>query len=306
MEDIKIEDVHASFVASQNNVISQLKSSDPSITEKRDEWTRDEGGGGKTRAFKNGDFLEKGGVNFSDVKGQKLPPSALANRPELTGSAFRAIGVSVVFHPFNPHVPTAHANIRFFSAYDHAGKRKWWFGGGFDLTPYYPILEDVVHWHRKAKLLCDEFNKGYYNDFKDQCDQYFFLPHRNETRGVGGIFFDDLNVGNFEQTLKFVEKVMEVFSNSYFEIFNKRKKTPFSDNEKAFQCYRRGRYAEFNLVYDRGTHFGLQSGGRTESILMSMPPQVNWDYNWEPVTGSKEAELYENFLKPVDWLHIYK
>jgi coproporphyrinogen III oxidase len=304
MEDIKVEDVHARFIASQNNVISHLKNSDQNVKETFDEWTREEGGGGKTRAFKEGKFLEKGGVNFSDVEGKKLPPSALADRPELTGSAFRAMGVSVVFHPFNPHVPTAHANIRFFSANNQDGKRTWWIGGGFDLTPYYPVLEDVILWHRRAKLLCDKFNQDFYDDFKDQCDQYFYLPHRRETRGVGGIFFDDLTLESFEKTIGFAEKVMHVFAQTYFEIFNKRKNIAFTDNEKAFQCFRRGRYAEFNLVYDRGTHFGLQSGGRTESILMSMPPQANWDYNWNPTAGSREAELYEHFLKPVDWLNI--
>ena len=302
MRKINPEAVREKFIAAQANVISQLKASDPSVEEFSDEWLRPEGGGGRTCAFSEGKFIEKGGVNFSDVEGRNLPPSALANRPELTGAAFRAMGVSAVFHPLNPHAPTAHANIRFFSATEESGTDRWWFGGGFDLTPFYPVLEDVIFWHKEAKKLCDQYGEDFYCDFKKQCDQYFFLPHRQETRGVGGIFFDDFCLENFELTLEFTEKVIQVFSDSFFAILDRRKDRSFTEKEKEFQHYRRGRYAEFNLVYDRGTHFGLQSGGRTESILMSLPPRVTWSYNWNPKTNSKEADLYNNYLKPADWL----
>ena len=296
--------VRKKFLEIHQNLIQSLFQSDSKVVEQTKQWNRPEGGGGKTCAFSNGLFLEKGGINFSDVQGSKLPPTALSDRPELTESPFRAMGVSVVFHPQNPHIPTAHANIRFFTAKDRNGDNIWWFGGGFDLTPYYPILEDIIFWHKEAKKLCDDFDKTIYSVFKKQCDDYFYLPHRKETRGVGGIFFDDLCLNDFETTLRFCERVMSVYSSSFFTLFDKRKKMPFSDHERAFQSYRRGRYVEFNLVYDRGTHFGLQSGGRTESILMSMPPAANWIYDWTPEIGSKEEDLYENFLKPVDWLNL--
>ena len=297
-----MEEVSKVFSSTQEKIISKLYAFDPNSSQFSDDWSRNNGGGGKTRAFAGGNHLEKGGINFSDVKGDTLPPSAITNRPDLDGASFRAMGVSIVFHPFNPYVPTAHANIRFFSAMSKSGVNSWWFGGGFDLTPYYPFREDVVFWHQQAKKLCDRYKDGLYQKFKKQCDQYFYLPHRNETRGVGGIFFDDLKIDNFDKTLSFCGDVISIFGDSYFSIFEKRKDTPFQKQEKDFQKYRRGRYAEFNLVYDRGTLFGLQSGGRTESILMSMPPEVTWTYNWNPSTNSKESELYEHFLKPVDWL----
>ena len=297
-----MEEVSKVFSSTQEKIISKLYAFDPNSSQFSDDWSRNNGGGGKTRAFAGGNHLEKGGINFSDVKGDTLPPSAITNRPDLDGASFRAMGVSIVFHPFNPYVPTAHANIRFFSAMSKSGVNSWWFGGGFDLTPYYPFREDVVFWHQQAKKLCDRYKDGLYQKFKKQCDQYFYLPHRNETRGVGGIFFDDLKIDNFDKTLSFCGDVISFFGDSYFSSFEKRKGPPFQKQETDFQKYRRGRYAELNLVYDRGTLFGLQSGGRTESILMSMPPEVTWTYNWNPSTNSKESELYEHFLKPVDWL----
>lgn len=297
-------EVHSDFLDIQGKIISELKEFDPLVVENSNEWQRKEGGGGKTCAFDQGSFLEKGGINFSDVSGNSLPPTALNNRPELTGASFRAMGISIVFHPDNPHVPTSHANVRFFNAKTKNNKNVWWFGGGFDLTPYYPYEDDVVFWHQQAKELCDSFEKGLYSEFKKNCDEYFYLSHRNETRGVGGIFFDDLILKDFSTSLDFCKKVMQTFTKSYFNIFMKRKDLSFGEKEKKFQNYRRGRYVEFNLVHDRGTHFGLQSGGRTESILMSMPPTANWTYNWVPKKDSKEEELYINFLQPRNWLKI--
>jgi coproporphyrinogen III oxidase len=297
-------EVHSDFLDIQGKIISELKEFDPLVVENSNEWQRKEGGGGKTCAFDQGSFLEKGGINFSDVSGDSLPPTALNNRPELTGASFRAMGISIVFHPDNPHVPTSHANVRFFNAKTKNNKNVWWFGGGFDLTPYYPYEDDVVFWHQQAKELCDSFEEGLYSEFKKNCDEYFYLSHRNETRGVGGIFFDDLILKDFSTSLDFCKKVMQTFAKSYFNIFMKRKNLSFGEKEKNFQNYRRGRYVEFNLVHDRGTHFGLQSGGRTESILMSMPPTANWTYNWVPQKDSKEEELYINFLQPRNWLEI--
>lgn len=297
-------EVHSDFLDIQGKIISELREFDPLVVENSNEWQRKEGGGGKTCAFDQGSFLEKGGINFSDVSGNSLPPTALNNRPELTGASFRAMGISIVFHPDNPHVPTSHANVRFFNAKTKNNKNVWWFGGGFDLTPYYPYEDDVVFWHQQAKELCDSFEKGLYSEFKKNCDEYFYLSHRNETRGVGGIFFDDLILKDFSTSLDFCKKVMQTFTKSYFNIFMKRKDLSFGEKEKKFQNYRRGRYVEFNLVHDRGTHFGLQSGGRTESILMSMPPTANWTYNWVPKKDSKEEELYINFLQPRNWLKI--
>jgi coproporphyrinogen III oxidase len=297
-------EVHSDFLDIQGKIISELKEFDPLVVENSNEWQRKEGGGGKTCAFDKGSFLEKGGINFSDVSGDSLPPTALNNRPELTGASFRAMGISIVFHPDNPHVPTSHANVRFFNAKTKNNKNVWWFGGGFDLTPYYPYEDDVVFWHQQAKELCDSFEEGLYSEFKKNCDEYFYLSHRNETRGVGGIFFDDLILKDFSTSLDFCKKVMQTFAKSYFNIFMKRKNLSFGEKEKNFQNYRRGRYVEFNLVHDRGTHFGLQSGGRTESILMSMPPTANWTYNWVPQKDSKEEELYINFLQPRNWLEI--
>jgi coproporphyrinogen III oxidase len=292
-----------SLLALHERLTSTLLREDQDLVIQEDQWNREEGGGGKTWAVTGGNLIEKGGINFSDVRGDKLPQSATQNRPELAGSTFRAMGVSIVFHPDNPHVPTAHANVRYFEALTPENQKVWWFGGGFDMTPYYPRLEDAVYWHKAARGACAPFGEDLYPKFKDWCDQYFYLPHRQETRGIGGIFFDDYNEGGFDQSLEFINSVGNTFNEAYFEIANKRRNTEFDQKQKAFQQYRRGRYVEFNLVYDRGTHFGLQSKGRTESILMSMPPTAQWAYDWSPEEGSEEQNLYLHFLKPRDWLN---
>lgn len=266
-----------------------------------DRWQREEGGGGDTRVMKAGAVFEQAGVNFSHVFGASLPSSATVQRPELANAPWRAMGVSLVIHPLNPYVPTTHANVRFFSAQTASGP-VWWFGGGFDLTPYYPFEEDVLHWHRTAHDACAPFGDDVYPRHKEWCDRYFFLKHRNETRGVGGLFFDDLNEWDFERCFAYLRSVGDHFLPAYLPIVARRKDTPYGERERQFQLYRRGRYVEFNLVYDRGTAFGLQSGGRTESILMSLPPLVRWEYNWQPEPGSPEARLYEEFLRPRDWL----
>lgn len=261
-------------------------------------------GGGESRVLRNGAVFEQAGVNFSHVRGAALPPSATAGRPELAGRSFEALGVSLVIHPNNPHVPTCHANVRFFMAEKEGEPPVWWFGGGYDLTPYYAVLEDVQSWHRTAKRACDPFGAEVYPRYKEWCDRYFYLKHRAETRGVGGLFFDDLNEWGFERSFEFLQAVGDSFINAYLPIVQVRKNTPFSEEQRQFQLYRRGRYVEFNLVYDRGTLFGLQSGGRTESILMSLPPLVRWEYDWQPQPGSAEADLYENYLRPRDWLEL--
>jgi len=267
-----------------------------------DMWERPAGGGGRTRLLAEGAVFEQAGVNFSDVHGDSLPASATAQRPELAGRSFRALGVSLVIHPRNPYVPTSHANVRFFAAQRSGQPPIWWFGGGFDLTPYYAFEEDVIAWHRNAKAACDPFGADYYNRFKRWCDEYFFLKHRDEPRGVGGLFFDDFNEQGFDHSFGFMRSVGDHYLDAYLPIVRRRKATVYGERERDFQLYRRGRYVEFNLVYDRGTLFGLQSGGRTESILMSLPPLVKWRYNWRPEPGSPEARLYEEFLKPKDWL----
>jgi coproporphyrinogen III oxidase len=269
---------------------------------RHDAWTRSEGGGGETRVLRDGAVFEQAGINFSHVLGQQLPASATVHRPELAGARFEAAGVSLVIHPHNPYVPTSHANVRFFAAIRDGEPAAWWFGGGYDLTPYYPFDEDVLHWHRQAKAACDPFGPDVYAKYKDWCDRYFFLKHRNETRGVGGLFFDDLNDWGFERTFEFVRSVGNSYTQAYLPIVERRKATPFADRERQFQLYRRGRYVEFNLVYDRGTLFGLQSGGRTESILMSLPPLVRWEYDFHPEPGTPEARLYREYLRPRDWL----
>ena len=276
----------------------------PPLTTKKTNGREKKGEGGKTLSFTNGQIIEKGGINFSDVSGNKLPKTATQNRPELEGASFRGMGVSVVFHPDNPFIPTTHANVRYFEARKEDQTLCWWFGGGFDLTPYYPFKEDVVEWHQKAKSTCDPFGEGLYLKLKKWCDEYFYLPHRNETRGVGGIFFDDFCEGGFDSSFSFMQSVGKSFQDAYFSILERRKEIPFTNKEKDFQKYRRGRYAEFNLVYDRGTHFGLQSKGRTESILMSMPPEVSWVYGFTPRKNSPEDNLYQNYLHPTDWLEI--
>jgi coproporphyrinogen III oxidase len=267
-----------------------------------DEWKRDEGGGGRSRVLAEGTVFEQAGVNFSHVFGKHLPSSATAHRPELAGRSFQAMGVSLVIHPRNPYVPTSHCNVRFLAAEKPGAEPIWWFGGGFDLTPYYGFDHDCVHWHRAAKAACDRFGADYYPRFKKWCDEYFFIKHRNEPRGIGGLFFDDLNESGFAHCFGLMKSIGDSYLPAYVPIVQKRKHTPHGERERDFQLYRRGRYVEFNLVYDRGTLFGLQSGGRTESILMSLPPLVKWRYDWKPVPGSAEAELYERFLKPKDWI----
>ena len=259
------------------------------------------GGGGRTRVLRGGEVFEQAGVNFSHVTGPRLPPSATASRPELAGRGFEALGVSLVIHPENPHVPTSHCNVRFFVAEKDDEPPVWWFGGGYDLTPYYPVLEDVVAWHETARAACAAFGEDVYARYKSWCDRYFFLKHRDEARGVGGLFFDDLNEWGFQRSFAFLRAVGDSYLDAYLPIVERRRSEPWSQRQRDFQLYRRGRYVEFNLVYDRGTLFGLQSGGRTESILMSLPPLVAWRYNWCPEPGSEEARLYE-FLQPRDWL----
>lgn len=304
MQDDQAEQVKSFLITLQKDLEGQLRRVDPEINCQEDKWERMEGGGGRTLAFKDGPIIEKGGINFSDVSGNQLPKTATQNRPELEGASFRGMGVSVVFHPDNPFIPTAHANVRYFEAQKENQPLAWWFGGGFDLTPYYPFEEDVIEWHQKAKNTCDPFGAKLYSKLKKWCDEYFYLPHRNETRGVGGLFFDDFCEDGFEKSFSFMKSVGETFKDAYFTILERRKEKSFSEKEKHFQKYRRGRYAEFNLVYDRGTHFGLQSKGRTESILMSLPPAVNWTYGWEPEKDSPEEDLYQNYLHPRDWLEI--
>lgn len=270
-----------------------------------DNWQRDTGllgGGGRTRVLAEGNHIEKGGVNFSHVTGQSLPPSATAARPELQGRSYSAMGVSLVIHPRNPYVPTSHANVRLFVAEKQGEDPVWWFGGGYDLTPYYGFEQDCQHWHQTAFNACEPFGDQVYPDYKKWCDEYFYLKHRNEPRGVGGLFFDDLNEFGFDKSFEFTRAVGDSYLDAYLPIFQRRMNTEYTDKERAFQAYRRGRYVEFNLVYDRGTIFGLQSGGRTESILMSLPPKVEWHYDWQPEPDSKEEKLYTDFMQPRDWL----
>lgn len=288
----------------QDSICNALEGEEPEARFIEDLWTRTEGGGGKTRVLSKGKVFEQGGVNFSHVSGFNLPPSATAKRPELANRQFQAMGVSLVIHPNNPYVPTSHANVRLLLAEKENEPTIWWFGGGFDLTPFYPFEEDVLQWHQIARSACEPFGDNVYSAYKKWCDDYFFLKHRNETRGVGGLFFDDLNEWGFEQCFAFMQSVGNHYIQAYLPIVQKRKSTIFGDRERNFQLYRRGRYVEYNLVYDRGTLFGLQSGGRTESILMSLPPVVHWQYNWQPEPDSPEAALYERYLKPQNWLNI--
>ncbi|MCG9740041.1 oxygen-dependent coproporphyrinogen oxidase [Shewanella insulae] len=294
--------VKAFLLDLQKRICEGLEQLDGEAKFVADSWTREEGGGGTSRVLTKGKVFEQAGVNFSHVTGAAMPASATAHRPELAGRSFEAMGVSLVIHPNNPYVPTTHANVRFFIAEKEGSDPVWWFGGGFDLTPYYPFEEDVVTWHQSAKALCEPFGEDVYPKYKKWCDEYFFLPHRNETRGVGGLFFDDLNEPGFENSFAFMQAVGEGFLKAYAPIVEKRKDTEYGERERDFQLYRRGRYVEFNLVYDRGTLFGLQTGGRTESILMSMPPLVRWQYAYTPEAGSPEAKLYSDFLKPREWL----
>ena len=286
----------------QASITSELQAVDANSAFVADSWERPAGGGGCSMLLRDGAVFEQAGVNYSEVHGDSLPASASAHRPELAGRHFRAMGVSLVVHPDNPYIPTSHANVRFFVAEKSGHDPVWWFGGGFDLTPYYGFQADCEHWHRIAKQTCDPFGADRYDEYKQWCDDYFFLRHRNEPRGIGGLFFDDLNQPDFEQAFAFMRSVGDHYLPAYTPIVNAHRDDAFGEREKQFQWYRRGRYVEFNLVYDRGTLFGLQSGGRTESILMSLPPVVNWRYNYQPEAGSAEAELTDYYLKARDWL----
>ena len=285
----------------QDHICNGLQVEDGQASFQEDSWIREEGGGGRSRVITEGEVFEKGGVNFSHVHGTQLPPSATAARPELAGRSFEAMGVSLVMHPENPYIPTSHANVRFFIAEKPGEEPVWWFGGGYDLTPYYGNREDCQHWHQTAKAACDPFGEEIYPHFKQWCDDYFFLKHRNEPRGIGGLFFDDYNEPGFEQSFGLMRSVGDSYLEAYLPIIQHNKARPWGEREREFQLYRRGRYVEFNLVYDRGTLFGLQTGGRTESILMSLPPLVRWEYDWQPEPGSAEAELYDLYLKSQPW-----
>ena len=297
-----LPEVKAYLLELQDRICKALAEEDGQAEFKEDRWEREAGGGGRTRVLYEGAVFEQAGVNFSHVHGDTLPPSATASRPELAGRGFEAIGVSLVIHPRNPHVPTSHMNVRYFEAGKEGAEPVWWFGGGYDLTPYYPVLEDVIHWHRTARDACAPFGEDVYPRLKQWCDEYFYLKHRNEPRGVGGLFFDDLNEGGFWRCFDFMRSVGDSYLDAYLPIVRRRKGSEWTEQERDFQLYRRGRYVEFNLVYDRGTLFGLQSGGRTESILMSLPPKVGWRYNYQPEPGSQEARLTSEFLVHRDWL----
>jgi coproporphyrinogen III oxidase len=287
----------------QADICSTLEALDPTADFKTDRWDREKGGSGISRVISDGEVFEKGGVNFSHVFGDAMPASATATRPDLAGRAWQAMGVSLVIHPRNPFVPTSHANFRMFVADKEGEESAWWFGGGYDLTPYYGIEEDCVHWHQQAKNACQEFGEEYYSRFKKQCDDYFQITHRQEPRGIGGLFFDDFNELGFEKSFAFIKSMANSYLEAYVPIVEKRKDNAYTDHHKQFQEYRRGRYAEFNLVYDRGTLFGLQSGvGRIESILMSLPPVARWIYDWHAEKGSAEERLTSEFLKPRDWV----
>jgi coproporphyrinogen III oxidase len=297
-----IDQVREYLLRLQNDLTDGLENADGAEKFISDDWTRDTGGGGRTMVLTGGQVFEQAGVNFSEVTGDSLPGSATAHRPDLAGRRFHAMGVSLVIHPDNPYVPTSHANVRFFTAEKPGEQPIWWFGGGFDLTPYYANKEDCIHWHKISKQACEAFGTDTYPTYKPWCDDYFFLKHRQEARGIGGLFFDDLNQPDFDTAFAFMRSVGDHYLPAFLPIVEKRKDIAFGEGEKKFQWYRRGRYVEFNLVYDRGTLFGLQSGGRTESILMSLPPVVNWQYNYQPEAGSAEAQLTDYYLKPRDWL----
>jgi coproporphyrinogen III oxidase len=296
------EAVKAYLLGLQETICQRLEAVDGKAPFIRDSWQRPEGGGGISRVIADGAVFEKGGVNFSHVMGETMPASATAHRPHLAGAPWQAMGVSLVIHPENPYVPTSHANVRFFIATPKDGAPVYWFGGGYDLTPYYGFDEDCIEWHRTARDACAPFGEEVYPRYKQWCDDYFYLKHRQEPRGVGGLFFDDYNTGDFDRDFAFMQSVGNSYIEAYEPIVRRRKDHPWSEREREFQLYRRGRYVEFNLVYDRGTLFGLQSGGRTESILMSLPPLVRWDYDRHPEPGSEEARLTEHFLTGRNWL----
>ncbi|WP_288364477.1 oxygen-dependent coproporphyrinogen oxidase [uncultured Spongiibacter sp.] len=297
MSTIDIAAVKQYLLDLQDQICTAIELCDGGARFVEDKWER-----GRSRVMTDGALIEKGGVNFSHVQGDSMPASATAHRPELAGRSYQAMGVSLVIHPLNPYLPTSHANVRFFVAEKAGEEPVWWFGGGYDLTPYYGFEEDCVHWHQVAFDACKPFGDDVYPRYKQWCDDYFYLKHRDESRGVGGLFFDDLNEGGFDRCFAFMQAVGNSYTDAYLPILERRRDTPWGERERAFQLYRRGRYVEFNLVFDRGTLFGLQSGGRTESILMSLPPLVRWEYNWQPDKGSAEQALYTQFLPPRDWL----
>ncbi len=300
-----IEEVKQYLLNLQNNICYQLEQVDGKAKFIEDSWEKEGNtGNGQTRVIQNGNGFEQGGVNFSIVSGESLPSSATALRPELAGRSFQALGVSLVIHPKNPYVPTSHANVRFFIAKKDGEEPIWWFGGGFDLTPYYGFDEDAIYWHSTAESACKPYGEDVYPKYKKWCDDYFYLKHRDEQRGIGGLFFDDLNEGGFDKCFAFMKSVGNNYIKAYKPIVEKRKDMPYTDKERQFQLYRRGRYVEFNLVYDRGTLFGLQTGGRTESILMSLPPLVRWEYNYSIRKDSEEERLYKRYLKPQEWTNL--
>ncbi len=308
LNTVDIEAVKNYLLNLQDSICERLAKEDGGADFEDDVWQREFDpkkpgmtGGGRTRLLVDGNVIEQGGVNFSHVFGDRMPASATAQRPELAGRSFQAMGVSLVIHPKNPHVPTSHANVRFFIAEKEGEDPVWWFGGGYDLTPYYGNEDDCVTWHQTAKDACSPFGHDVYPRFKKWCDDYFYLKHRDEQRGIGGLFFDDFNEWGFDKSFQFLQSVGNSYADAYQPIMAKRKEVPYTDSQRDFQLYRRGRYVEYNLVYDRGTLFGLQSGGRTESILMSMPPLVKWKYNWQPEPGSEEEKLYDYYLKPKNW-----
>ena len=303
MTNIRIPAVKEYLLNLQERFSAILEEEDGAQKFLIDTWDRPQGGGGRTYALENGPIIERAGVNFSHVYGDNLPPSASAQRPELAGRSFEALGLSTIVHPCNPYAPTCHANLRLFVAEKPGEDPIWWFGGGFDLTPFYGFDEDCVFWHQHAQTACAPFGENVYAEYKKWADDYFYLPHRQEPRGIGGLFFDDLNAWGFERCFDFIRSVGEHFLAAYQPILNRRKNSPYEQRQRDFQCYRRGRYVEFNLVYDRGTLFGLQSGGRTESILISLPTPIHFRYNWKPEPGSEEARLYEHFLLPRDWVN---
>lgn len=304
MHNDYLKQVKSYLMSLQDAICQQLAQADGEQSFQEDSWDRPGGGGGRSRIIKNGSVFEQGGVGFSHVYGEKMPASATAHRPELEGRDFNACGVSLVMHPENPMVPTVHMNVRFFIAQKEGEEPVWWFGGGFDLTPFYPFDEDIIEWHQQAKNALDSVDEKLYPEYKAWCDDYFFLKHRDEARGVGGIFFDDLNDRSFDECFSVIKAVGDAFTKAYLPIVERRKNLAYTQQQRDFQLYRRGRYVEFNLVWDRGTLFGLQTGGRTESILMSMPPLARWEYDWQAQPGSAEQQLTEYYLKPRDWLSV--
>lgn len=302
MKRENVDEVKTYLLDLQQRICDALAVEDGGPGFQYDIWERSGGGGGRTAVLADGELIEKGGVNFSHVSGEGLPESATAQRPELAGAFFQAMGVSLVIHPRNPYVPTSHANVRFFIAEPEGQEPVWWFGGGYDLTPYYGFDEDCRHWHSVAQTACEPYGDNRYDSCRSTCDEYFYLKHRNEHRGIGGLFFDDLNEGGFEECFSFLQAVGNSYLPAYLPILQKRRAQEYGDRERQFQLYRRGRYVEFNLVWDRGTAFGLQSGGRTESILMSLPPLARWDYDWQAEPGTAEARLADRYLTPRNWL----